>query len=312
MAPDEMQDRKMIPVQKEIQHKPKIIVAMPAYNEEKYIGTLVLRAKGYADEVIVVDDGSVDNTAEVAHLAGAIVVRHPENRGYGAAIKSLLSEGKAREADVLVLLDADAQHDPSEIPRLIQPLSQGYDVVIGSREMHNGNRAPAYRRLGQKVLLHMTGFLSGEKLTDSESGFRAFSRKALTELKLNENGMAISAETIAAAAQYGLKITEVPISVTYNKDSSTLNPIEHGLSVLMRIIAMIAERKPLFFFGIGGLIVMIAGIIVGFRVVRILSVTGQIAFGSALISTILLIIGIFSIFTGVILFVIAKRNEPKK
>ena len=302
----------MKPVEEIVQHKSKIIVAMPAYNEEKYIGTLVLRAKRYADEVIVVDDGSADNTADIARLAGAIVIRHPENRGYGAAIKSLLAEGKARNADILVLLDADSQHNPAEIPALIQPLSQGYDIVIGSRELRNGNHAPAYRRMGQKVLLHMTEFLSGEKLTDSESGFRAFSRKALETLKLNENGMAISAETIAAASEDGLKITEVPISVIYNKDSSTLNPVSHGVGVLVRILAMISERRPLFFFGLGGLVFIIAGLITGIRVAKILSATGQIAYGTVFISAILLIVGAFSIFTGIILFVIGRRSGPKK
>jgi len=297
----------MKPVEEIVQHKSKIIVAMPAYNEEKYIGTLVLRAKRYADEIIIVDDGSTDNTADIARLAGAIVIRHPENRGYGAAIKSLLAEGKARNADILVLLDADSQHNPAEIPALIQPLSQGYDIVIGSRELRNGNHAPAYRRMGQKVLLHMT-----EKLTDSESGFRAFSRKALETLKLNENGMAISAETIAAASEDGLKITEVPISVIYNKDSSTLNPVSHGVGVLVRILAMISERRPLFFFGLGGLIFIIAGLITGIRVAKILSATGQIAYGTVFISAILLIVGAFSIFTGIILFVIGRRNGPKK
>ena len=293
--------------------KNKIIVAMPAYNEEKYIGTLVLRVKAYADEVIVVDDGSTDNTAEIARLAGATVVEHPRNMGYGAAIKSLLAEGKARDADVLVLIDADSQHNPAEIPALIQPLSNGSDIVIGSRELnHNNQHIPVYRRFGQKVLLRMTRFLSREKLTDSESGFRAFSRKALAQLKLSENGMAISAETIAAAAEEGLKITEVPISVTYNKDSSTLNPVSHGLGVLIRIIAMISEKRPLFFFGLGGLVSIIAGIIVGIRVATILSATGQIAYGTVFISAILLVVGIFSIFTGIILFVIGRRDGPKK
>lgn len=288
--------------------KPKIIVAMPAYNEEKYIGTMVLRARQYADQVIVLDDGSSDNTAAVAGLAGATVIQHQENKGYGAAIQSIFTEVKSRNPDVLVLIDADSQHNPDEIPSLIKPLSDGYDMVIGSREMQK-DKIPRYRRIGQKVLLHSTRVLSGENLTDSESGFRAFSRKAIAELKLEENGMAISAETVAAAARNGLKIAEVPISINYTRDGSTLNPVQHGLGVLVRIISMISERRPLLTFGVGGVILLVAGIITGIRVVNMLSVSGVLPTGTALVSVILIVVGAFSVFTGIILFVLSRRRR---
>jgi len=112
---------------------PKIIVALPAYNEEKYIGSVVLQAKKYANEVIVIDDGSTDRTAKIAKLAGATVIRHGENKGYGSAIQSILTEAKERATDILVLLDADSQHNPDEIPSLTKAISEGYDLVIGSR-----------------------------------------------------------------------------------------------------------------------------------------------------------------------------------
>ncbi len=293
-------------------HKPRIIVAMPAYNEEKYIGTLILQVKVYADEVIVVDDGSTDHTAEVARLAGSTVISHQENRGKGAAVQTILSETKNRDADILVLLDADSQHNPAEIPALIQPLAQGYDIVIGSRELNNDNRAPAYRRLGQKVLLRMTRILSGTHVTDSESGFRAFSRQAIDGLTITENGFAVESEMISNAVDNGLKITEVPITVSYDGDGSTLNPVNHGLSVLLRILVMIFEHKPLTFFGLGGLALMVAGVIAGIRVLEIWSAAKQIAYGTALIAAILIITGAFSIFTGIILFVVTRHDRPHK
>jgi len=285
----------------------KILVAMPAYNEEKYIGSVVLKAQQYADEVIVLDDGSTDDTSEIAKLAGATVIRHEKNKGYGAAIQSILAEAKRRTPDILVLLDADSQHNPKDIPLLIEPIWEGFDLVIGSRKLQR-NHIPLYRRIGQKILLHSTHLLSGKKLSDSESGFRVFSKKAITSLELRETGMSISAETIAEATAKGLKITEVPISVTYTKDGSTLNPIRHGLGVLARILAMISERKPLVFFGLGGSIIIALGLIAGSRTLYLYSIHGVLPGGNALLSVLLLIIGTFSILTGIILHTLTRRK----
>ena len=287
--------------------QPKIIAAIPAFNEEKYIGTIVLKTRQYVDEVIVLDDGSTDHTAEIAHLAGATVVRHQENKGKGVAIQSILVEAKSKAPDILVLLDADSQHNPDEIPSLIKPISEGFDLVIGSREKQV-DKTPRYRRIGQKVLLYSTRILSGRSLSDSESGFRALSRKAISELRLKENGFAIEAEMIASAKNEHLKIIEVPISNIYTKDGSTLHPVAHGVEVLARIIAMISERRPLFFFGIGGTIVATLGIVAGVRTLQILSSSGVLPIGTVLIALLLLTIGMFSIFTSIILHALSKRR----
>ena len=286
--------------------KSVIIVGMPAYNEEKYIGSVVLQARQFADEVVVVDDGSSDNTAQIARLAGATVVQHKENSGYGATVQTVLAEAKKRDPEVLVLLDADGQHNPEEITSLVNAISAGSDVAIGSRKIKNEN-IPAYRRFGQNVISFFTRVLSRSTLSDTESGFRAFSRKAISVLEPKERGMAISAETISEATAKGLKITEVPISAIYTGDGSTLNPLKHGVSVLNRVIVMISERRPLLFFGTAGGISIILGIAAGVMVLRAFFTINELAVGTAMVAILLITVGVLFIFAGVILNVLVKR-----
>ena len=296
-----MADRKSAKPEKSL-----IIVGMPAYNEEKYIGSVVLKARQFADEVVVVDDGSFDRTAEVARLAGATVVQHERNSGYGATVQSVLAEAKKRNPDVLVLLDADGQHDPEEISVLIKAVSDGADVVVGSRKLKSED-IPAYRKFGQKVIAFFTRVLSRSTLSDTESGFRAFSRQAVKVLEPKERGMAISAETISEATARGLKVAEVPISAIYTSDGSTHNPVKHGMSVLNRVLVMISERRPLLFFGLAGSICIILGIAASIVVLKAIFTINELAVGTALIAMLLITIGMLCIFVGVILNVLVKR-----
>ncbi|MBN1693618.1 MAG: glycosyltransferase [Dehalococcoidales bacterium] len=289
---------------------PKIIAGMPAYNEGKYIGTLVLQTRRHVDEVIVVDDGSTDSTAEIAELAGARVIKHGSNRGYGAAIQSIFAEARKLDPDVLVVLDADAQHSPKEIPSLVKPITDGFDCVIGSRHEH-GKKIPFYRRVGQNLILRSVKTLSADKLTDSECGFRAFSRKAVQTLELRENGMAVSAETVAEASQKNLKVVQVPVSVTYGKDSSTLHPVRHGLSVFTRILAMISDQRPLFFFGLGGLIFIIVGLVFGIRVIALFTDTRVLPTGNTLVAALLIGLGLMFIITGFVLSVLQPGTHNR-
>jgi glycosyltransferase involved in cell wall biosynthesis len=287
--------------------KPRVLAGIAAYNEARYVGSIVLQARQHVDEVIVVDDGSADNTSKVAELAGATVVRHPQNKGKGAAIQTIVAEAKKRNPDVLVLLDADAQHDPNEIPVLIKPISQGFDLVIGSRQAQE-NKTPRYRRIGKEVIFRSSRLASGTNVYDSESGFRALSPKAVNELELKANGFAVESEMITLAADKNLKITEVPISNIYTKDGSTRHPIRHGIDVLSRIIVMISERRPLFVFGVAGGVLLVIGLIFGFRVINVANTTGSLAVGSAVLTALFIITGILSIFTGIILNALTRRK----
>jgi len=285
----------------------RVIAGMPAFNEDKYIGSLVLQIKRFVNEVVVVDDGSIDRTAEIAELAGAKVVKHEENKGYGAAIQSIIAEARNQDADILVILDADSQHNPAEIPVLVKAISEGSDVVVGSREIQENVIAP-YRRFGQRVLAWLTFVASRKKLSDTESGFRAYSRKAINTLELKETGMAISSEIVSEAASKGLILAEVPISVTYTEDGSTLNPVVHGFGLLKRIMTMISERRPLLFFGLAGGIILIVGIVFGVIVLKSYYFdSGILATGTALMSMLFITAGLLTVFTGVILNLLSKR-----
>jgi len=218
----------------------KVIVALPAYNEEKYIASIVGKATKYADKVFVLDDDSTDRTAQEAIGAGAEVVQHLKNKGYGATIQDILSYVRGSEFDMLVIMDADNQHFPEDIPKLVKAIEDGYDLVIGCRA---GRDVPFYRRIGGTILSVFTAILSGVWVRDSQCGFRAYSLLAVATIRPRENGMAVSSEIVALAAWSGLKITEVPISVRYTDDSSTHNPVKQGFYTLWRVVVMIARRR---------------------------------------------------------------------
>ncbi len=288
-----------------------IIAALPALNEEDHVGSLVLKARKYAAEVIVLDDGSTDGTAEIARLAGATVIRHPANRGKGAAVRTILSAIQDRVPRVLVLLDADGQHNPDEIPLLAGAvLNDGYDLVVGTRRGQR-SKTPFYRRIGQNVLSFSTSVASrGSRVKDSESGFRALSPRAIREIELTEEGFAIETEMIVKAAEKGWKITEVPISTIYTRDGSTQNPVRHGMGVLGRIVNMISERRPLLFFGLTATVLCGFGVAAGVRVLSAISAHREIPQGTAILSAMLIITGVFSGLTGILLHALARQRRP--
>lgn len=222
----------------QINPQPKIIAAIPAYNEERHIEEIVTKTLQYVDEVIVVDDGSTDRTGERAERAGADLVTHRQNRGYGGALKSCLEKGREQGADVLVLLDADGQHLPDEVLKVARPVAEGRaDIVIGSRFLNNHNDVPRYRKFGIDVITWLFNAMSSVKVSDAQSGFRAYSKKALDMLlPLEEEGMSISMEIIIKARKLGLRMCEVPITCLYIEGSSTYNPVVHGVSVAMSTV----------------------------------------------------------------------------
>lgn len=212
-----------------------VVAIIPAYNEEKALADVIGKTLGHVDEVIVVDDGSSDKTSEVAIEAGARVIKHSVNLGKGEALKSGFKA--VGDDSIIITIDGDGQHNPSEIPDLVRPIIEdGADLVNGSRYMNGPEEnTPAYRRVGQKVLDIATNISAGTKVTDSQSGFRAFSPQSKNVFRFKDTGFGIESEMLVDAAEAGLKIVEVPITVRYDLDGSTKDPITHGVGVLFNI-----------------------------------------------------------------------------
>jgi glycosyltransferase involved in cell wall biosynthesis len=285
-----------------------ILAAIPAYNEEIAIGSVVLRAKKHVDAVLVIDDGSSDATADVAASAGATVLRHGKNQGKGIAIRDAFLKARELEADILVCLDADGQHNPDEIPRLLDPIRKGEaDMVIGSRFLTIRSRIPAYRRAGQEFLNFLTNRVSHSDVTDSQSGFRAFSRTAIQTLPMDEEGIGIESFLQRAAYDQHLKIMEVPITCRYDVEhASKMGSVRHGFTVINTVLRIVEERRPLLVFGVPGITLFVLGMALGFWVVAVYSSTHELAIGSALIAVLTVTVGIFSVFVGLMLHSISN------
>lgn len=286
-----------------------IIAGIPAYNEEKTIAKVVLLVQKQVDAIVVCDDGSEDLTADIAQSLGATVIRHGKNLGYGAAIQSLFRKAMEKDADVIITLDADGQHYPEEIPRLTQPILDGEaDIVIGSRFLGEHNNVPAYRRFGIKLITKLSN--RSRNFSDSQCGFRAYSKKALENLNLNENGMGISAEILLETVKRGLRVVEVPVYVRYKGlDTSTHNSLRHGTNVMMSIVRMVVEERPLFYLGVPGAVFLLMGIFFGMWMLQIFTVSGSIATGVALASIAFTLLGLFTIFTAITLYAILRLTQ---
>ena len=237
--------------------KPGVIVAIPCLNEEQFIGDIVTRARAFADMVIVIDDGSTDRTGEAAQAAGAHVIRHKTKQGAGAATRSAFEAAKRYDVDILVTLDGDGQHNPVEIPQVLAPILRGEaDLVIGSRFLQpNLNQSqpvstslkhvPKYRKFGIDVITWLYNFGSKVKLSDSQSCFRAHSRRLIEAINITENGFGFSVQVLIQVRRKGFIIKEVPVSCIYHLQGSSLNPVVHGLGVAWEVVKLRMKNELL-------------------------------------------------------------------
>jgi glycosyltransferase involved in cell wall biosynthesis len=294
----------------------KILAAMPAYNEEKYIAKTVVGARKYVDQVLIVDDGSTDTTKEIAKELGTIIVSHEKNSGYGAALQTIFNKARELHVDALVILDADGQHNPEEIGKLLEALVRcDVDVVIGSRFIKgNDNQVPGYRKVGMKVLDGATRVAGVADISDSQSGFRAYGKRAIDIINPSGDGMSAGSEILIQISDHNLRIAEVPIDVRYDiADTSTIHPLKHGIAVLSNIIGLISYRRPLPAFGIPGFLLIVSGLGTGFWAFAEYYTTSKFPFVLSMGSALLLILGLLLVIAGLILnTLVIILKQPNK
>jgi len=291
-----------------------VVAAIPAFNEEKTIAKMILGAQRHVDRVVVCDDGSTDLTAEIAEKLGALVVRHPKNMGKGAALKMALEHSMGLNPDIVVTLDADGQHDPEDIPRLVEPIVEGRaDLVIGSRYM-NGSKtdAPLYRRLGLKLVNLVDRRSAGGVVRDTQSGFRAYSPKALDILHQYEaEGYGVETEQLVLAVRKHLRVVEVPITVRYRGlgTTSKRNPLRHGTELIGTALRLVVEERPLLLFGVPGMLLIILGVVTGVYILWDFNVTRYFSVPMSLIALGALFIGTMLFIASLMLYAITRLKE---
>ena len=281
----------------------QVVIGIPAYNEEKNIAKIIVKLQNITNKIIVCNDGSTDLTSDISNKMGAIVINHPKNLGYGAAIKSLFSKARELDADVLITFDADGQHRIEDINKVLEPIEHNNaDIVIGSRFLDKKMKIPAYRKFGINAITKMSNITTKKKITDSQSGFRAYNKKSLQEIIPSDNGMGVSTEILIKANKKSLRVIEVPITILYEGKTSTHNPMSHGISVMLSTMKFISIEHPLKFYGIPGLIFLLTGFIFIIWAIQIYTEYGSVITNITLVGIGATIVAMMFLMTSIILY----------
>ena len=294
--------------------KLNITIGIPAFNEEKNIASIILKLKNKVDSIIVCNDGSTDLTGKIAKELGVTVIEHEKNLGYGGSIQSIFLKAKEINSDILVTFDADGQHQIEDIQKVIDPiLKKEADIVIGSRFLKDNmkGKIPSYRKFGIQVITKLTNISIKESLTDSQSGFRAYNNKVINEIFPSDQGMGISTEILIKASQKKLVISEVPIEISYEGDTSTYNPVSHGASVVFSTLRFTSMEHPLKFFGIPGVIISVIGLFFVGWTIQYFTQYGNFPPILALIAIGCSILGIVLLMNGILLYSLISIIKDK-
>lgn len=292
----------------------KLVVIVPAYNEEKTIGELILgiprKISGFDKiEVLVIDDGSQDKTVDFAMNAGADkIVSHPTNLGMGETFMTGVRNCIAMGADVMVIIDADLQFDPNDIPKLTVPIiNNQLDVALGSRWLNQKVQGiPTRKLIGNKMFTKLISFLAGQKFTDTQSGYVAYSKEALMNLTV-VNQFNFSQEAILDLKFKGFRLGEIPVSVRYfeeRKSRIVKSMFNYSSRVSSMIFKTLVYHKPVLTFGILGSLLILGGIFG-----KIITVTNVFNFGiDSELTTGFIILGIVNWTLGLFANVVFKRH----
>ena len=289
-----------------------LIIGIPAYNEEKNIASMILKLKESADKIIVCNDGSTDLTGKILEELNVTTIHHKENLGYGAAIRSIFLKAKELDGDILVTFDADGQHMISDIKNVISPIEKKQsDIVIGSRFLTKSNSVPQYRKLGINIITKVTNSSLSKKLTDAQSGFRAYSKDVLRKIIPTDTGMGVSTELLIKSSNLGFRISEVPITVSYEGETSTQHPVPHGVDVLLSTIKYTALERPLRFYGIPAMVFLVIGLTFTSMSIQYYTEVGRLSTNLTLISAGTVLIAVILIVTAVLLFSLTSIVKEK-
>ena len=279
------------------------LAVIPCYNEGRTIRYVIQKSKKHVDDVLVIDDGSSDDTGKIAKKTGAKVISHRFNKGKSAGIKTGFAYALANNYDFVVTLDGDAQHNPNEIPILLNYVkNNGHDIILGIRWGKN-TEMPLWRKIGKRILDYTTGLGNGWYVTDSQCGFRAFNKKAVENLisRLNGYGFTVESEQLIRAHEAGLKVSSKPVSCKYKGlDTSTKRPTTHAFSVLRFIIYTMASRRSFLYICIPGFILTLIGFLVGIQTLQIYNQTNILNIGNILLGCALFMSGALAVITGLL------------
>ena len=292
----------------------KIAIGLPAFNEAKNIATIIAQLKKKYELIIVCDDGSSDLTSEIAEEMGVIVVKHKTNLGYGAAIRSLFLKANELNCDVLVTFDSDGQHKISDIENVIKPIqNKEANIVIGSRFIGNveGN-LPTYRKLGIKAITNLVNSNTGNKITDSQSGFRGYDKITLETIVPSDSGMGVSTEILIKANKQNFKIIETPITILYKEKISSQQTLSHGTSVILSTMKFISIEHPLKFYGIPGISFLTIGLFFIMWTIHEFSIGGSIITNLSIIGIGSTILGSIFVMTSILLYSVVSVVRERR
>jgi len=287
----------------------KIVVTVPAYNEGKTIGLVlngiheVMQKEGYDYEILVLDDGSKDDTAKIARESKATVFSHPMNYGLAETFRTEIEKSLELGADIIVHFDADGQYLAEEIPLLITKLDEGNDLVLGSRFKGKIEEMPLMKRLGNKAFSKAISYITGLRVSDGQTGFRAFTKQVAKEIRIT-SGHTYTQEQIIRAVRQKFRIAEVPITFAKRmsgKSRLMRNPFDYAVKAWINIFRIFRDHEPLKFFGIIGLVFLAVGLAIGFWLLYLFITTGKIGHTpSAIMSILLILMGVQIVIFGFI------------